>query len=107
MLCACPHVSDMSVWLPSLTGSLTCNSVPLAGNLAVSDVFGNAVHMFGMPTWLLGSTLLHPPVSTGKFHVFMVYSCVLMGSVMSAVISVPLQMSGTSLCSLEGFPEGV
>lgn len=58
-----------------------------------------SVHTFGVPARLLGSTLSHLPVSTGEFRVFMVY--VLMGSVVSAIVYLPLQMSGASLCSLD------
>ena len=60
-----------------------------------------SVHMFSVPAQLLGSTLLHLPISTGKFHVFIVYQHILMGYVISAVVSVPFQMSGMSLCSLD------
>ena len=49
MLSACPHVSNASLLLPSLTGSSMCDPVPLAGTLAIltpSQVFGNAVHTY-------------------------------------------------------------
>ena len=39
-------------------------------------------------------------ISTGKFYVFVIFRCVLMCTVVSAVVSVSFQMFGTSLCSL-------
>ena len=56
------------------------------------------VHMFGVPAWLRGLDLV---ISTGKFHVFVIFRCVLMGSVVSVVVSESLQMSSTSLCPLD------
>ena len=56
------------------------------------------VHMFGVPAWLCGLDLV---ISTGKFYVFVIFRCVLMGSVVSVVVSVSFQMSGMSLCHLD------
>ena len=53
------------------------------------------VHMFGVPAWLRGLDLV---ISTDKFYVFVIFRCVLMGSVVSVVVSKSLQMSSTSLC---------
>ena len=59
--------------------------------------------MFGVPVQLLNSTLLfvhHFPGSTGELGSLAVSRHALMVSIMSAVVSMPLQVPCTSLCPL-------
>ena len=55
------------------------------------------VHTFGVSARFCGLNLV---ISTGKFYVFVIFRCVLMCTIVSAVVSVSFQMFGTSLCSL-------
>ena len=60
-----------------------------------------SMHMFCVPVWLLGLTWLWLPAPTGKSRIFDAFRHVLMISLTSAVIIVPLRMTSTFLCPLD------
>ena len=104
-----PSVPSRHGFVPLASKSCICGSVGhvLTCLCVFSAVFACiatpwvSICMFGVPARLLGLAWPCLPALTGKFCICGTFQHVLMLSVVSAVVSVPLQMSGTSLCPLD------
>jgi len=115
MLCMYVHMSGMSIWLPSLSGSPVCNSALLAGKSGFTNTFAGilelsaslCIHvcMFSVPAWVSQSPFdrsAHNLVlQLGESGDFVSAGFVLMDPVTFQVVSMLFQIPGLSPWSLD------